>query len=276
MHHKYYIYGKHASIAALRNANRKIYNIICTQNVYLEYQNLIGNFSYNILDSNTITKTLLSYDNKNSKNQSKDSINHQNIAVLVRSKTFTSVQELNLEDPNYKIAILDQITDTHNIGSIIRSAAFFNINAIIMQDANSPQENSIIAKNASGGLELIDICKVVNISQTIIKLKKEGFWIIGLDVDGQSNINSNLLTGKVAIILGSEGKGMRNLTKKNCDFLLSINNNSNFENKSINSIHPQVFNSTHNDPILDSLNVSNAASIAFYIISQNNQSTIPK
>ena len=164
--------------------------------------------------------------------------------ALVDSIFKNKIEDLDFTDGKDRIVILDQVTDPQNIGAIIRSAAAFGINKLILPSDNAPDENAGIAKAACGCLELIQIAKVTNIKNTIEKLKKMDFWIAGLDTDGKGDINDISEIDKLAIIIGSEGKGMRRLTLTHCDFLIKI------------PISKQV----------ESLNASNAASIIFYLL----------
>ena len=147
--------------------------------------------------------------------------------------------------------LLDNITDPQNFGSILRSAAAFNVKLIIAQNINSPHESASLASAASGALDLVSICREKNITKSIHILKENGWWIFGLDMPTEnhykelSNFNHDL--NKVVIVLGSEGKGIRRLIKNNCDEIVCININSN---------------------IINSLNVSNAAAIALYSFSK--------
>jgi 23S rRNA (guanosine2251-2'-O)-methyltransferase len=142
------------------------------------------------------------------------------------------------------------VTDPHNVGAIIRSAAVFGIDAIAMPKNSSAKESAIMAKSASGALDIIPICYVSNISNIIKELKDLHFWIYCLSENGDKDINSCDLKGKTAIILGAEGSGARRLTIESSDFLVKLPSFSNFS----------------------TLNVSNAAAITFYEI-YNQQNT---
>jgi 23S rRNA (guanosine2251-2'-O)-methyltransferase len=224
----FYLYGIHPSIAALNNPNRKIKEIICTNQIFEKYQDLIIKHPYKILEQNKISEIL-----------PENSV-HQGIALKVEPLPLYSIEDI--EDSNIRVAVLDQISDPHNIGAIIRSAAAFDISAVILTEDNSPTENAIIAKSASGGLEVVKIIRITNLSASIKTLKKKGFWIIGLDSNTDTSFTKDIATGNIAIVLGAEGKGLRRLTKENCDFLVKIDMSDNAE----------------------SLNVSNAAAIVFH------------
>ena len=229
----YYLYGKHASLAALNNTNRKILSVLCTKKVYQNHEKLIGKYPHKIIESNYLDKIL-------------GNLTHQDIALKVSPITKFTFDEINLNSPNCKIAILDQISDPHNIGAIIRSAAAFNLSAIIVPNNNFPNENGIIAKVASGGLEKVSILSVTNLVSAINCLKNHGFWVVGFDSEVPQEVKSENLHGKVCMVLGAEGKGIRRLVKENCDLLLKIS----LPNISIGS-----------------LNVSSAAAIIFYLSS---------
>lgn len=231
-HKAYYLYGRHAVDAALNNEKRQIRAVLCTDKTYTDYQQKITKYSHKVVTSAYLDKLLAG-------------AVHQDIALQVLPITEYYLPN-NISDD--KIAILDQVTDPQNIGGIIRSAAAFGINTIIVPERNSPPENGSMAKAASGGLEKINLISVVNISQAIKQLKQQGFWIIGLDSETTQVINQQSLRGKVAMVLGAEGKGMRRLVRENCDLLLKI---------------PQMSGA------VQSLNVANAASIAFFIASQS-------
>jgi 23S rRNA (guanosine2251-2'-O)-methyltransferase len=226
----YFLYGIHPSIAALNNPRRKIKEVICTQAIFEKYSNLISGHPYKIFEQNKISELL-----------SENSV-HQGIALQVEPLPSYNIEDLDENAENLKVAILDQISDPHNIGAIIRSAAAFGIDSIILTEDNSPQENAIIAKSSSGCLEEVKIIRITNLSSAIKTLKKKGFWIVGLDSNTDKQFDSKIAKGRVAIALGAEGKGLRRLTKESCDFLVKINMSDKAE----------------------SLNVSNAAAIVFY------------
>ena len=142
--------------------------------------------------------------------------------------------------------MLDQVQDPQNIGSIMRSAALFGCKTIIASRNNSPDMNSTIIKSASGGAEIVNYIKVTNLVRCIQEIKKKNYWVIGLDSETKKTIDQLEMPKKCLFVIGSEHSGLRNLTKENCDYLVSI--------KSKNIMNLQI----------DSLNVSNATSIALY------------
>ena len=144
------------------------------------------------------------------------------------------------------VLILDQVTDPQNIGAIIRSAVAFNTLALILQDKNSPLENGAMDKAAAGMIEHLPIVRVTNLSRAIEQLKDAGFWTVGMDGYAQTTIDKLNKSGKTAIIMGSEGKGMRRLVEESCDISVKL----------------------PISPMTESLNVSTAAAIALYEINK--------
>ncbi|KJV55447.1 RNA 2'-O ribose methyltransferase substrate binding family protein [Orientia chuto str. Dubai] len=226
----YYIFGIHASLAALNNPLRIIQNVYCTEACFSSLSKSIQKHNYKIVTAKFLYQLL---GNKTV---------HQGIAVNTIPLTISGIKHINLTKEKYKIAILDQLLDPHNLGSIIRSAVAFDISTIILPEKNSIEENSTVAKIAVGTLENINLVKVKNLHSTINYLKENGFWIIGLDVSATSELIEQSFHPKIAFVLGSENKGLRKLTRQQCDFLIKI------------PISPKT----------ESLNVAGAATIIFY------------
>lgn len=145
---------------------------------------------------------------------------HQGIALEVPEYKYASLSELdNIENP--LIVILDHIEDPHNFGAIIRTCEAAGVDAIIIPDDRSVLVNGTVVKTSVGTVDRVRIIKVTNIVNTITKLKKDGYWIFGTDMDGE-DYSSLDYKGKTAIICGNEGSGMSKLVKSNCDFIASI------------------------------------------------------
>ncbi|MDA0939224.1 MAG: RNA methyltransferase, partial [Proteobacteria bacterium] len=141
------------------------------------------------------------------------------------------------------VVILDQVTDVQNIGTIIRTSLAFSVDTIFVIDRNAPKESGALVKAACGAFENVSMISVPNIVQVMMKLQDLKYWIIGLDSAAKESILSkNMEFDKVALVFGSEGKGMRHLTRECCDLLLKINTSD----------------------AMQSINVASAVSIALY------------
>ncbi|NBX03317.1 MAG: 23S rRNA (guanosine(2251)-2'-O)-methyltransferase RlmB [Alphaproteobacteria bacterium] len=167
---------------------------------------------------------------------------HQGIVVEAEPLSQPSLSDWLAEGLNKPVLLLDQVTDPHNVGAILRSAAAFDAGCVILTDRNAPTESGVMAKSASGALEIVPLITVTNLVQAMETVKKAGYWTAGLDGEAKQNIADAKLDAKTALICGAEGKGLRRLTAEHCDFLVKLPMSGKME----------------------SLNVSNAAAIALY------------
>ncbi len=230
------LYGRHAVLAALSNPKRQINKILCTKENASEIR-ATCRITPQIVERKEIDKLLPS-----------DAV-HQGFALFcsrLPDIALDDIIELAKTKDKCHILILDQVTDPQNIGAIIRSAVAFNTLALIMQDKNSPFESGAMAKAAAGMIEHLPIARVTNLSRAIEKLKNADFWTIGMDGYAKTSLDKLDKSGKTAIIMGSEGKGMRRLVEENCDISVSL------------AI----------SPLTESLNVATAAAIALYEINK--------
>ena len=236
------IAGKHAVIEALKNPRRKVLKV------------LLNEESKKKLNRENLNKVLLEnvkifYKTKKELDRlcSKDQISHQGLIADIEhleKKNIKEYLEQNSTEKNITLVALQGVTDPRNIGSIIRSAASFNINGIIVTERSYPSESKLLYKSASGCTELIDIFEVSNINSTLKLLQSKNFWISGFDIQSNKDFASHDWNGRNVLLFGSEGYGLKFQTKKNSDFLLRININKKVE----------------------SLNISNSASIVFHYL----------
>ena len=147
-------------------------------------------------------------------------------------------------DPARPIVVLDQVTDPHNVGAIMRSAAAFGAAALVTQDRHAPPEGGVIGKSASGALEVLPWVRVVNLARALEQIAEAGYWRIGLTGTADATLGETLAAGPIALVLGAEGEGMRQNIESHCDVLAKL------------PIGEQI----------ESLNVSNAGAIALYAV----------
>ena len=171
---------------------------------------------------------------------------HQGLVAEVEPLADVWLGDLFDADDNRPLLLLDQVTDPHNVGAILRSAAAFDALGIVTQDRHAPPESGALARSASGALELVPWVRVVNLSRALDEIADAGFWRIGLAGETQATLAEAAGPAKVALVLGAEGEGIRQNVAAHCDALARL------------PISPKV----------ESLNVSNAAAIALYAITQ--------
>ncbi|QCX33816.1 23S rRNA (guanosine(2251)-2'-O)-methyltransferase RlmB [Caloramator sp. E03] len=151
--------------------------------------------------------------------------NHQGVVALVSSYEYSTIDDIlsfaKIKNEDPFIIILDEIEDPYNMGSIIRSANACGVHGVIVPKRRSALITASVAKASAGAIEYTKIAKVTNINQTLRELKDKGLWIIGTDVNGQVCYKTDL-KGPVAIVIGSEGKGISRLVRENCDIIVSI------------------------------------------------------
>lgn len=242
------ISGKHPVFTALKQGRRKILEIFVTENSIAELKNFLAknslqNFSplIRLVDGGVIEDFVGTQQP------------HQGLLIkaarLPVQNQNSLLEELNAIPEGEKLPLLlllDQISDPHNVGAIIRSAASFGVKKIIFCEHHAPQENSTIIKASAGTIEFVDLVVVTNFNNLFEKLKKIGYWCVGLAGEGKVKLSEVKDYKNIALVVGSEGDGMRDLVKKNCDLLVRI----------------------EIDKEVESLNASVAAAIALYEISK--------
>ena len=152
--------------------------------------------------------------------------NYQGVIAVVPPFEYCEVEEIlqyaEEKEENPFVLILDGIEDTHNLGAIIRTAETAGVHGIIIPKRRAASVNSTVSKVASGAIEHMKIARVNNISESIKKLKNQGLWICGTAIDGEKYYFNQDLTGPLGIVIGNEGKGISDIVKNNCDFLVKI------------------------------------------------------
>jgi len=216
-------------LAACANPRRKLHRLFVTRNILNQHEAelKVAQCPIEVLDSREISRI------------APEGAVHQGILADAAPLPATEIEDLT-NCP--LVLVLDQITDPHNVGAILRSAAAFNAGAVIITARNSPEATGVLAKAASGGLEFVPLIETVNLARTLDALAKQGFTSIGFDSEAEFAIEKAPLSAPVALVLGAEGKGLRRLTREKCDLLVRLDMSG---------------------PI-KSLNVSNAAVLALY------------
>ena len=233
----FFIVGKHAVIEALKNPKRKVLKIFLTEESKKNIHRVSSRKNL-LKDLKIYYKTRKELD----KYCSKDGITHQGYIAEIEHLEKINLKEFIKQREKITFACLDEVTDPRNIGSVIRSAASFNIDGIIIKERHFPSESKMMYKAASGCMEHINIFEVSNINTTLKFLRDNNFWVYAMDSNSATNINKIDWTNKKILLFGSEGSGIKKHTTKYSDFFVKIKINSK----------------------VDSLNISNSASIIFY------------
>jgi 23S rRNA (guanosine2251-2'-O)-methyltransferase len=232
------IYGAHPVMAALSNPKRRLVKLQVTLNAADRLRELPHDPQVvpHIVQPRELDKLL-----------GADAV-HQGMLLEAKPLEQPNLDEVKREGV---VVLLDQVTDPHNVGAILRSCAAFNVTAVVATARHSAQGSGVLFKAASGGYELVPYVKVTNLSRAIDELKGYGFHVIGLDSEAEQGLRAMEASQPVALVLGAEGKGLRQLTRTHCDQLARL-------------ALPGS---------LVSLNVSNAAAVALYALSHENGRT---
>ena len=224
------LYGWHTVAAALANPERQIRKLFLTENAArrLADENIGTKVTPEIVRPQTIDARL-----------GPDAV-HQGLLAEAEPLPSLDIDDLALEGI---VLVLDQITDPHNVGAILRSAAAFAVKAIVTTARHSPETTGVLAKSASGALELVPMVTVTNLARALGELNDRGFMTVGLDSEGAEDLGAVALQQPLALVLGAEGKGLRQLTRDTCNVVARLDMPGEIK----------------------SLNVSNAAVLALYI-----------
>ena len=237
----FFIAGRHAVIEALKNKKRRVLKIFLTEdskkNIHKQNPNI------NLLkDIKVFFKTKKELD----KYCRSEDILHQGYVAEIEHLENPILKEFIKEKNDLTFVCLDEVTDPRNIGSLIRSAASFNIDGLIVKERHFPSESKLLYKSASGCVEHLNIFQVSNINTTLKFLREKNFWVYGFKANSDKNFTKVKWSGNNILLFGSEGHGLKKHTEKYTDFSVKIDINKNIE----------------------SLNISNSAAIVFHYINQ--------
>lgn len=228
------LYGAHAVREALTAKRRKLLDLYATQNAAERIAPLAAaaGLEPRIVDARALTQRL------------GDESVHQ--GLLLEARPLPQADIGDIESRSGVVLVLDQVTDPHNVGAILRTAAAFAVDALIVTERHSPEFTGVLAKAASGALEHVTIVPVVNLARALSELSERGYLLVGLDSEGPLALEDSELSKPIALVLGAEGKGLRRLTRERCDRLARLDMPG---------------------PI-KSLNVSNACAVALSVLRQ--------
>ncbi len=225
------LYGWHTVTAALANPARKVRKLFATENAARRLAEEGIAATPEIVRPTAIAERL-----------PPDAV-HQGLYLEADALPSPELAEI---EPGGTVLILDQITDPHNVGAILRTAAGFAVAAVVTTARHSPEATGVLAKSASGALELVPIVTVQNLARAMTELKERGYQLVGLDSNGDADLGDVALRAPLALVLGAEGRGLRQLTRDTCDRVARLD----LPGK------------------IKSLNVSNAAALALYVASR--------
>jgi 23S rRNA (guanosine2251-2'-O)-methyltransferase len=223
------LYGWHTVVTALANPDRRIRRLWTTENAArrLAEDGIALPSRHELVRPDAIAARL-----------GPDAV-HQGLLAEADPLAAPAIEQID----NGLVLVLDQITDPHNVGAILRTAAAFGASAVVTTARHSPEATGVLAKSASGALEHVPIVTVQNLARGLAALKERGFLVLGLDSSGESDLAAAQLRAPLALVLGAEGKGLRQLTRTTCDVVARLD-------------LPGA---------IKSLNVSNAAALALYV-----------
>ena len=224
------IVGKHAVVEALKNPSRKIERIFLTEDAKKKINR--ENQSLNLLKNvHVFYKSKKELDNL----CGKDETSHQGLIAEVEQLEEITLKEFiySCTQSNINLIALEDVTDPRNIGSIIRSAAAFNVQGIIVKDRSFPSKSKLLYKSASGGTEYLKIFKVSNVNTALKFLKTKNFWISSFDSKAKKDFTNHKWEGKNVLLFGSEGLGLKDKTISKSDFVFKIGINKNIESLNI-------------------------------------------
>ncbi|MEW5703047.1 MAG: 23S rRNA (guanosine(2251)-2'-O)-methyltransferase RlmB [Pseudomonadota bacterium] len=249
-----WLYGTHATLAALANPERRSHRLVLTAEARTGLEERLARLSAlpqpspEILSREALAELL-----------PRNAV-HQGIALLAQPLPPVSLESVleglgkrHAHEKEAVVVLLDQVTDPQNVGAVLRSAAAFGAIAVLLPDRYAPAATGSLAKAASGALEHVPLLHVVNLTRAMEKLKEAGFWCVGLDPIADEMLCGLKTEGRTALVLGAEGKGLRHLTREHCDFFARL----------------AIASGT-----IESLNVAVAAAVALYELAGRQKPTL--
>src|SRR6516164_5720097 len=227
------LYGWHTVSAALTNPQRRIRRLLATENALrrLADEGITVPVAPDVMRPDALAARLT------------PDVVHQGLIAEADPLPSPAIEDL---PATGIVLVLDQITDPHNVGAILRTAAAFAVAAVVMTARHSPEATGVLAKSASGALEYVPIAEVTNLARALETLKSRGFLLVGLDSSGTTDLADLPLASPLALVLGAEGKGLRQLTRTTCHHVARLDLPGRIK----------------------SLNVSNAAALALYVVTK--------
>ncbi len=240
-----WLYGLHPVAAAWMNPERRVHRLLATEGGRAALDGVIAEARAKGLNRPGLTVV----DKTELDRIMPPGAVHQGVAADVAALPDVGIEDLCNELAGLSqavIVVLDQVTDPHNVGAILRSAAAFGAKAVVVTERHAPEATGVLAKSASGALEAVPLVRVTNLARALTDLQQAGFWSVGLAELGKSTLAQLDLTGKSVLVMGAEGSGLRRLTMERCDVIARLPTGG---------------------PV-GSLNVSNAAAVALYEVAR--------
>ncbi|MCW2237464.1 23S rRNA (guanosine(2251)-2'-O)-methyltransferase RlmB [Azospirillum canadense] len=239
------LYGLHPVSAALLNPERRVHRLMATESGRTALEPVLAQAKARGLT----LPGLMPADRMDLDRMLPPGAVHQGVALDVAPLPEVGIEDICAEsdsDPSALVVVLDQVTDPHNVGAILRSASAFGAKAVVVTERHAPETTGVLAKSASGALEAVPLVRVTNLARALADLQQAGFWTVGLAESGDKTLAQCNLTGRTALVLGAEGSGLRRLTMERCDLIARLPTQG---------------------PV-GSLNVSNAAAVALYEVAR--------
>ncbi|WP_374764315.1 23S rRNA (guanosine(2251)-2'-O)-methyltransferase RlmB [Yunchengibacter salinarum] len=233
----YFLFGRHSVEAALANPQREIVRLHATDKAAATLKTEAAHLMDRIKD-----KIHAGQDAATLKAALPEGAPHQGLVMEVRPLPSPPLESLAPKGAADRLLVLDQVTDPHNVGACLRSAAAFGARALITPDRGAARESGTLARASAGAMDRVPWVRVTNLARALATLKEMGYWCVGLDGDGPTTLPHTPTDRPLALVMGAEGRGLRPLVAKNCDLL----------------VHIPI------EATVESLNVSNAAAVALY------------